>query len=149
MWPLLQVSRPSPAAQNLLRLPPPSPLVRMKGTVFILCSFVPFLGPQHNLNLYLFVCGGFYWGEIYHFSLPMHHLLEAALPPSATERPLRSLSSTGSPKQAANHVLMVPGGLAPPVKHPVTSVGSPLLAIMKTRSPGRAARVLTDGRRNR
>lgn len=111
--------------------------------------FCSIFGPSAQLKPLPIVCGGFYWGEIYHFSVPMHHLLEAALPPSATERPLRSLSSTGSPKQAANHVLMVPGGLAPPVKHPVTSVGSPLLAIMKTRSPGRAARVLTDGRRNR
>lgn len=147
---MLQVSRPSPAVQNLLQLPPPSLLVRMKGIDSVLCSFVPFLGPQHNLNLYLlFVGGGGLLGKVYCFSVPMCHLLEAALPPSATELPLSSLSSTGSPKQAANRVLMVPGGLAPPVTRPVTSVGSPLLAITKTRSPEGAARVLTDDRRNR
>lgn len=40
---------------------------------------------------------------------------------------------------------MAPEGLAPPVTQPVTSVGSPLFAIMKTRSP-EGKEVLTDGR---
>ena len=40
----------------------------MKGIDSVLCSFVPFLGPQHNLNLYLLFGGGVIGESILLFS---------------------------------------------------------------------------------